>query len=902
MADTILTALLSGKETISSSFDDASDSVSEYRGEMRSVADESSSYTEEIDEAGDESERFGGSLGSVLGNAQEAMSSIFGANEAVIESGEEAEQAASDVEGYGSSLGDATGLASALEGENEDLAESFRATGDSTDFDLPGFRVFRQNADAATRSLDTLDAETGGYADTATETAESTDDLLGALTGLRETADEDVLSTGTLDTTISRFEHFSDEQRQALDALIETSGGIDDLDTNLATLDDALSDATEGTSDLETRATELDDTLGLFAGRDITIDEPDTDGYRQGAEDVGVLRRGLGLLPGVAGPAAAATTVAGESADEAGDEMSGAAAETGLFGGMLGWTTGPAAAYSAAMEGVEEQTDEAGDEAEESTAGFLGLAGALGIAGGAGSGFSSEIFGIRGGLTSILLLLPALVGLLGAAVVPMLGLATAAAGLGGALAAVFGAGLLARGERLAETSSEIEDKWQGVSEIFSQVGDRAAQALEPLETLGGTDFVMGGFDFVLGVIEDLVTLTANLWPSFEHVLDTWAEMAGVEGGQFFAELENLIRALLPYVGMLGEWIIKNAVPALRYLREEGVALTPEMGELGGAIAGALPPLITFGGIVLDVLIPGLVWAIGVLAAAISWFNKLPSPIRDGIVALGGLFAGAVVVASALSALGGAVGLVSGFLLPALMSAAYAAGAAFGLLKFAVLGLVGVLGLPVTIILLLAGAVAAVITYFDLWNEVIMGLQTAFNGLLDMVEGFINTLGGGLYGVVNDAIGAIEGLIETANAIPGVNIDADLPDLGKWQDVSTDDMKVKQDGTMFGLGYGDKKGPDDKGGGGGGGPRGPGGGGGGPRQPPRDPWANMPKMGKGPAGQQARAGDYIGTNIGRMSIEQPAPKEDSDARNERIAKQAYEQETQKRQQRQYGGAS
>jgi len=53
-------------------------------------------------------------------------------------------------------------------------------------------------------------------------------------------------------------------------------------------------------------------------------------------------------------------------------------------------------------------------------------------------------------------------------------------GLSGALAGLFAGGLLSKGEQLAATSSEIEDKFASARQILENFREELTAALEPL--------------------------------------------------------------------------------------------------------------------------------------------------------------------------------------------------------------------------------------------------------------------------------------------------------------------------------------------------------------------------------------------------------------------------------------
>jgi hypothetical protein len=1010
--DTVLSALLTGRETISRSFDDAAESVSDYRGDLDEASASSTAYAQRTDEAGDETESFDRSLGLIPESASAMMGALFGTQESLEETGEEAGEAERKLSDYNAGLAESTGLAMSAAGANQAAASSIEEVDNAETGDLgTGLDNLRQNSNLAIGSLGDLDEETGGVASSMVATADDTDDLRDSLGELRAASSDEFLSETSLDEAHQRLLDLSDAESEAFDEIVATSDAADELETSFADLGDTTEDTEDSTGLLRGKLAELrnefdagedrgedfaqslgltrsqaestspaiaetseevdklDDKAGAlgntFGG--ITLGSPDTEGVDDARESATGLDRVVSSLPGSISTTVASLTGMGSSADEAGDEMAESAGETaiaegtllsyagatgvaaagseaaanavdeagdeatesaaehGILGTVMGGVSGVTGALTGSMKTAEEATDEAGDEAEESANAFLRLAAGMNAATGAGTGLGGSLFGIRGGIGTLLLILPVLIGLMGALAVPMAGLATAAVGLGGALAGVFGASLISRGERLAETSSSIKDKWAGVSEIFSQVGERAADILAPLQALGGENMVMGGFEFGLSILEDLVTLTENLWPSIERVLDSWGEVSSATGGEFFAELEATIEAFLPYLAMFGNYIMKNAGPALRFLRKEGTDIIPTVSNLTNKIIDVLPPLVEFSGTVLKGAVPAIAWLIDILQGGLEYFNALPEPVKESAAQFAVFAFIGYQAIGVLSGLFGAVGAGIKLLFSfaeILKIGGVALKAMFGGLKLVVGGigtLVGILGWPISLLIALGVAVGGVITYFGLWDEAISGVESTWNRFLKGLGSFRDIIRQGIVKGVNMAIGALSELIDAANKLPGIDID--LPekfDLPEKTDMSQ--YMASEDENVHGFtGFGKESENA------GGGPmsrfRGGGGSGGIPDSMPKtsgmpkmpkaseqsaqpNPWENVEgaSMAESKAAGQAQGGDYTGTNIEEMTIEQPAPKEESDARNERIAKQAVEQEKSKNNQSQYGGAS
>lgn len=225
--------------------------------------------------------------------------------------------------------------------------------------------------------------------------------------------------------------------------------------------------------------------------------------------------------------------------------------------------------------------------------GLSKVAGAIGSVGSAASGLA--------GIGGVALLGFSLGGIV-SVVAAIGGLVTAVIGLGTALAGLLGVGLFAKGEQLAESSQDIENAMEGVEAYVKSLKDEVREALAPIFELEGLQgflegFIRGG----LSAIEDYATMTARLFEPIRGMFDRLGEVWSAEQPEFFAELEETIRAFLPMIEGFLAWFLRASPDALSYMREMGTELIPKVVRMFSAMSGAIKPFLPGGDALMSIL-------------------------------------------------------------------------------------------------------------------------------------------------------------------------------------------------------------------------------------------------------------------------------------------------------------
>jgi len=511
-----------------------------------------------------------------------------------------------------------------------------------------------------------------------------------------------------------------------------------------------------------------------------------------------------------------------ESLDDTGDSAFSAVPGLRAFASSEDEAGDSALSAVPGLRAFSSSADEVGDESAEAATGVAALSSAMGA-----SGFSTSFFGVRGGLLGI-------GALAGAALGPVLALGTALGGLvvaGGALAGVgFGAlfgGLLGQAEELVGTVQRVdgelkrvEDTSEALSVVLAPFKDAAKEALAPLQQPIFQDFATDTLAGGVHLLGDAARTAEELFRALSPVGAVVSSAFWSNEPAFFAALSDSATRLAPALGDLAIWLT-GAIPAgIEYMTDVTLELMPELNSLGGSLLSLIGPTTEFGMTILSVVVPAIGLLVGIIRPALQFFNALPTPIQQGVIALG------LLAATALALVGPVMGIVSAgsTLVGAVSSVIGVFGSLSGILSIVAMPLstlVAILGGPVTLILALGTAVALALSYFNLWDDAIMLVQTAFNGLVSIVETVVNLVGKFLVGAINVALKALSTLIDTANKIPGVNIATNIEPID-FDKVDLSGAKTNVDGTL-GSGGGGGGGGDDEGPGtsGGGGPSGPG---------------------------------------------------------------------------------
>jgi hypothetical protein len=301
--------------------------------------------------------------------------------------------------------------------------------------------------------------------------------------------------------------------------------------------------------------------------------------------------------------------------------------------------------------------------------------------------------------------------------------------IGGAgLGMLFG-GLTSRAEELAAQSSEIEDASEGLEEIFSQFGQAARDALEPLQTEEFEGFAMGALSGVIEILRDGAQFAADFSDELDPVLDRLGSQFWNTEPEFFAELRRTASATLPYLEDFLSYLITAGPAALRWFREEGLETVDALGSFSVQAIDTAASLASVGNVLINTVVPGLTALTGAVDAALEGFRALPDTLEYAAI-------GAAVATVAASGLAVALG-----------SAATAGGALAAVL--------GVLSLPISgttaAIAGLVGATAGVISYFGAWGDIVGMLVGIYNGFIEYIEYSINLWVGLAQAIANAAM-------------------------------------------------------------------------------------------------------------------------------------------------------
>ena len=277
------------------------------------------------------------------------------------------------------------------------------------------------------------------------------------------------------------------------------------------------------------------------------------------------------------------------------------------------------------------------------------------------------------------------------------GLVTAIVGLGSALAGLLGVGLFTKGEELAESSQDIENAMEGIQEYVKSLQDEVRDALAPIFELEGLQGFLEGFiGGGLSAIEDYATMTSRLFEPIQGMFDRLGEVWSAEQPDFFAELEETIRAFLPMIEGFLTWFIRASPDALAYMREMGTKLLPKVVRMFSAMSGAIKPFL-----------PGGAALASILFDLVTIFVELITPIAE----------------------------LLGLLSPLLELLAWGTDKVAGGIKYLSDGLSGLIAR----IMSAAQRADAFMLGDMLWNILIGAFETLTNAVIKGLEGLVNTV-------------------------------------------------------------------------------------------------------------------------------------------------------------------
>jgi len=388
---------------------------------------------------------------------------------------------------------------------------------------------------------------------------------------------------------------------------------------------------------------------------------------------------------------------------------------------------------AAAMRAFRQQVDEAGDEAMTSTGQVAGLSSAMKTVAGLEAG--GMFVGTRAPLSSLVAVGTALVGVLGAVGGALGGIAIAGVGAAGALGAIAAVNL-----------KPVIDQMGGMEEATKRFKEELNRAVEPLRSDAFQGMVAGGietaFEAVNALARSIQAISEPLMATGQAIKDAF----GRNAPEILASLENMMVEILPVLENLLIYIADRLPSALQFLTSLTTDLSPALGDLGKAIIRFGVELVRVASIVIQTVAPVIRLIAELISPVLEAFNALPDSLKKATVAFAVAAGGALLMSSYLETLGVSSDIVtkhlSGSLIPTLYSVGKAVWSALG---------------PVAVAI---GAIAAAITVFGLWDEIIKIVTStlgflgdivdvvakAWNGIVEVLERVINlTLG------VRDAI-------------------------------------------------------------------------------------------------------------------------------------------------------
>jgi phage-related protein len=363
---------------------------------------------------------------------------------------------------------------------------------------------------------------------------------------------------------------------------------------------------------------------------------------RSAARGVRKARDAMAEAAASATQASTSMDIVEEEAEDVGDETGRAARQTNSFSRAIQGLGASVAGVLPGLTALNHQIDETGDDALAASAKNTALSGALLAMGSSSGAAASAITALNTSLTGTAVVAGtalAAISALGAAVG---GLAVAAGGAAAGLAAIFGGGLLARGEELAAQSSEIEGALGGVKKILSQVGEAAQRALAPLKQPAFEEFAIGVLEGAVTLLNLAAESVARVSKPLMAMADTVSAAFWDQTPEFFAQLEATVVSLLPVLENIGTGLAGAIPDALGVLRNTATKLAPALGGVVSEASDLLPPLVSIGTTIVRALAPALQAALAVLdpvLRGLAGVLDLASPLLTAVQSVADAFSG-----------------------------------------------------------------------------------------------------------------------------------------------------------------------------------------------------------------------------------------------------------------------
>ena len=485
--------------------------------------------------------------------------------------------------------------------------------------------------------------------------------------------------------------------------------------------------------------------------------------------------------------------------DELGDEALDTAVRIDKLSGEARELAASAATSAASMLGLGEAIEEAGDEAGGALAKIAAFDAAVQRVGPNIADVSTTFAGFRTSLKTLAQMAPMMMSLASA----LGAVATAGASAAGGLGFIMAGGMLAageqRGDQLAaapgdpedmegamkdahEASSDLGRSMAGIQDIMDDLKDAAFEAMAPLRT---PEFA----DFSLWVLENAVTLLHEVAQGVAAMADPFMEFARVAQESFWETFPEVVHQMNMIVaeflsGDLTTTVIESIPGILEAFRTEGRELIPMLSELAAEWVEVLPALMRLGTAMLKFLIPVLLGVAQGLntvtpltefaAEVLTMLADALEPLIEGFFGLMGVIYGAAMtMTAATSAMVGLIAIFTGalsivvgwvWMFGRLIQAGLWLGSAIVKLVGILTGLTATVITAVGVLSGLALAIVGLLTYFDLWDEALVGLANTWNWFIDLFARGADFITEGFENMANDAI---EALNRIAKYIPGV---------------------------------------------------------------------------------------------------------------------------------------
>lgn len=416
------------------------------------------------------------------------------------------------------------------------------------------------------------------------------------------------------------------------------------------------------------------------------------------------------------------------AADVAGDAAAESGAEFGAFGQALDSVDDDAMEMAVSGRVAASAVDEVGDEAVESAAQLQAFSQSQGAAAASSAGLAGSLGPVQGNLSKIGPLaagaIPPIVGLGGA----LGGIATAAGGAAAGMAGMFAGGLQRKAENMAAANADIADSGEAMQQIFDQLKSSISDAMEPLQTAANTEFAMAGLEGVVNLVGIASEGIAQMQDTLRPLAATLGSSVLETAPAIFDEIDKTVRSLEgTLAGTAG--VIRDIPTAIAWFREQATALDEDLVSFGGSAIGATVAVGELGTTILKVALPAFSATLDALTWLTGAFNSLPGPVKTAaIVATAATAAYYMYATSATGA----------------MVSTYGLATAIGVLTGPITGVV-------VAVAALIGGVAAAISYFGLWNDIIGAVTGGWNALVGAIEFVIEVV----YAVIS-AIGQLLG--------------------------------------------------------------------------------------------------------------------------------------------------